>query len=88
MRNSQRTCYLWENTQEFDLVRTRPTPIMADERTAAELLCMKPSEFIAAVKAGHLPSARTIMPGVDRWPVDELRRIGSGDAIEGGAIPW
>lgn len=66
----------------------RPTPILADERMAAGLLCLKPSEFIAGVEAGHLPRPRTIMPGVERWNVEELRRIGSGDAANGGDVEW
>lgn len=66
----------------------RPIPIFADASTAAGLLCLKPGEFVAAVRAGHLPKPRTIMPGVERWATDELRRIGSGEAVEGGEIPW
>ncbi len=67
---------------------SRPAPIFADERMAAAMLCMKPAEFAAAVKAGHLPRPRTIMPGVKRWNVDELRRIGTGEGIEGEDISW
>lgn len=59
------------------------TPIFASEAKAARLLDMKPAEFRALVKAGHLPPGREIAPGMIRWPVDDLRRIASGEAAEG-----
>lgn len=50
---------------------------------------MKPAEFREHVEAGHLPKGKEIAPGVIRWPVDDLRRIGSGDAIEAmGDVRW
>jgi hypothetical protein len=67
----------------------KPLPIMANERTAAALLDMKLAEFLAAVEAGHLPCAREFVPGVKRWPVDDLRRIAMGEAIDGmGDVRW
>ncbi|GGH53132.1 hypothetical protein GVY41_09065 [Frigidibacter albus] len=66
----------------------RFTPILACETTAAQLLDMKPAEFRAAVEAGHLPRGRELVPGLVRWPVEDLKRIASGDAIEGGGIQW
>ena len=61
----------------------RPAPILASERTAAQLLDMKPAEFLALVEAGHLPKAGRF----DRWDVEELRRIARGDAVDGG-MEW
>ncbi|MCU0903466.1 MAG: hypothetical protein MUE83_06275 [Tabrizicola sp.] len=67
----------------------RPAPLFANEATAAKLLDMKPGEFRALVEAGHLPRPREIAPGVPRWPVDDLRRIVSGEASEGmGGVQW
>lgn len=64
-------------------------PLFANEVTAAKLLDMKPGEFRSLVDAGHLPRGREIAPGVTRWPVDDLRRIASGDASEGmGGVQW
>ena len=67
----------------------RPAPILATEATAARLLDMKPGEFRALVQAGHLPRGKEIAPGLVRWPVDDLRRIASGEASEGmGGVRW
>lgn len=63
-------------------------PVMASETTAAKLLDMKPPEFCALVKAGHLPKGKEIAPGIVRWDVETLRQICSGQAIEGGGIAW
>lgn len=65
----------------------KPRPIFADERTAAELLCLTVPEFRKAVEAGHLPRGTEITPGMLRWNTDILAQIGSGAAIEGG-ISW
>lgn len=65
----------------------RPLPILATETTAAQLLDMKPAEFRALVGAGHLPRGREIAPGMVRWITEDLRKIASGEAIEGG-IDW
>jgi len=66
-----------------------PAPIFASEVSAGRLLDMKPAEFRALVDAGHLPPGREIAPGLVRWPVDDLRRIVSGEAVEGmGDIQW
>lgn len=68
---------------------TRPTPIFASDKTAAELLDMKPAEFLRLVEGGHLPKGREIAPGVLRWTTDDLRRIARGDASEGmGDVQW
>lgn len=64
-------------------------PIFATEANAARLLDIKPSEFRRLVEAGHLPRGREIAPGLVRWPVDDLRRIASGEAAEGmGDVDW
>ncbi|TCP62171.1 hypothetical protein EV663_10213 [Rhodovulum bhavnagarense] len=68
---------------------TAVTPILANERTAARLLDVGVTEFRALVDAGHLPKGREIAPGLVRWPVDDLRRIAKGDAVEGmGDVQW
>lgn len=59
------------------------TPVLASETTAARLMDMTLDEFRALVKAGHLPRGREIAQGMVRWNVDDLRRIATGDAIEG-----
>lgn len=67
----------------------RVAPIFANERTAAQLLDMRPAQFLDLVKAGHLPQGREIAPGTVRWVVDDLRRIISGEGIEGmGDVSW
>ncbi len=66
---------------------THPAPILASETSAASLLDMKVAEFRSLVEAGHLPRGREIAPGVLRWVTDDLRRIASGEAIDGG-IDW
>ncbi len=65
----------------------RPTPILANEITAAALLDMRPAEFRALVAGGHLPRGREIAPGVVRWDIEQMRKIGTGEAIDGG-IEW
>jgi hypothetical protein len=68
---------------------SQTSPILANERTAARLLDMKPTEFRALVDAGHLPGPREIAPGVERWDVSDLRRIGAGEVVEGlGDVAW
>lgn len=57
-------------------------PIGANEATAARLLDMKTSEFRQLVRDGHLPPSRNI-GGHERWDVEELRKIISGEAVEG-----
>jgi predicted DNA-binding transcriptional regulator AlpA len=66
----------------------RLAPILADDKDAAALLSMKPTEFRALVEAGHLPKPREIAPGFPRWDVEELRRIARGDADFGDEMQW
>lgn len=56
------------------------TPLFARDRTAAQLLDMTPSEFLALVNAGALPRP-TRVGNFERWSVADL------DAILRGAIP-
>lgn len=67
---------------------SEPVPLFADVRKAAQLFCMKPAEFQRLVETGHLPPPRDL-GGLERWDVDELRRIASGEAVEGlGDVKW
>lgn len=54
-------------------------PILATEKTAAQLLDMKPAEFRRLVEQGALPKARRF----ERWDVEELRSVISGRAAHG-----
>ena len=66
----------------------RTAPILADAKTAAQLLCMKPREFLSLVEAGHLPRPCRV-GDFERWRVGDLERIASGDAVDGqGEIEW
>jgi len=67
---------------------TKHAPIFASERTAAQLLDLKPAEFRSLVDQGALPGPRRL-GGFERWDMDELRRIINGDAVEGmGDVQW
>ncbi len=64
-------------------------PIFASEATAAKLLDMTHRQFRDLVAAGLLPRGKEFVPGVWRWAVDDLRRIASGDAVDGmGDVKW
>jgi hypothetical protein len=66
----------------------RPAPILADAKTAAQLLCMKPGEFLGLVEAGHLPRPYRV-GDFERWHVGDLERIATGAAIDGqGEVAW
>lgn len=66
----------------------RPTPLFANDKTAAQLFDMKLAEFLSMVDAGHLPKAKEIA-GIKRWDVEELRRIARGETADGiGGIDW
>lgn len=62
-------------------------PILADEKTAAKLLCLPPRAFRDLVAQGHLPPPRDL-GGFERWDVDDLRRIARGEAMEDGGMTW
>lgn len=67
---------------------TRPAPLFADDKTAADLFCMKPAEFRGLVDDGVLPKPVSI-GGFDRWDVEQLQTIARGDAAAGmGQIEW
>lgn len=61
-------------------------PILASEASAARLLDLRLKEFRALVSEGVLPRGREIAPGLVRWPVDDLRRIATGEAS--GGYEW
>ena len=65
-----------------------PTPIYASESRAAKMLDVKPAQFRQLVDDGHLPPPRDI-GGLQRWDIEELRRIISGDLVDGMAgVEW
>lgn len=65
-----------------------PSPLFANERTAAQLFDMKTSEFVRLVEEGHLPKPRDI-GGIKRWDVLELHRTARGEVAEGmGNVQW
>ena len=63
-------------------------PMFATDRTAAQLLDLKPAEFRALVDAGHLPRPCRLGEH-ELWDVQALRGIISGEAIGGmGDVRW
>ncbi len=58
-----------------------PAPIFARERTAAQLLDMKPSEFRELVDAGILPPPESL-GDFERWRVSLLVAINTGAAFD------
>ncbi|ROT99080.1 hypothetical protein [Histidinibacterium lentulum] len=64
-----------------------PAPLFADDKTAAQLFCMKPKDFRRLVEEGHLPGPRDL-GGLERWDVEELRRIASGEAMDNRGMDW
>lgn len=68
---------------------TAITPIFASEKSAARLLDMQPADFRALVTAGLLPRGREIVPGFERWSVDDLKRIIAGEVASGMSdVEW
>lgn len=65
----------------------RPAPLFANERSAAAIFDMKPVEFRSLVEAGHLPGPKRIGE-FERWDVEELRKIASGELAETGGMDW
>lgn len=64
------------------------SPILANERSAAKLLDMKPAEFRALVDDGFLPKPAKI-GDFERWDVEQLRAVACGDLVDGvGQIEW
>ncbi|OHC54468.1 MAG: hypothetical protein A3D16_09845 [Rhodobacterales bacterium RIFCSPHIGHO2_02_FULL_62_130] len=62
-------------------------PIFATEARAAALLDMKATELREQVAAGNLPPPKRIGQ-LERFDVDELRRVIRGDVAGGGAMQW
>ena len=56
------------------------TPLYANEKTAAKLLDMDPSNFRELVKKGALPKPIKIGEQHERWQVSVLERIINGSA--------
>lgn len=56
----------------------RYTPLCVGEQAAAKLLDLQVSDFRRLVEEGHLPRSRRLAPGLDRWPVEDLRAIVEG----------
>lgn len=65
----------------------RPAPLFADEKTAADLFCMKRGEFRQLVEAGLLPAPRDL-GGFERWDVEQLKGIARGDGMDGGGMQF
>lgn len=64
------------------------TPLFASDTKAARLLDMKRADFLELVENGDLPKPRDI-GGLKRWDMVELRKIVSGEAVEGmGEVAW
>ena len=65
--------------------RALKQPLFADQRTAAQLLCMKPAEFKRLVDEGVLPGPCRFA----RWDVEELSSIMRGDKNDSfGDVKW
>lgn len=63
-------------------------PIFASESKAAKLMDMKIGEFRELVKLGLLPPPCRV-GDFERWEVDQLKAVASGNAIDGSAeIKW
>lgn len=63
-------------------------PILVKERTAAQLLDLKPAEFRSLVQDGVLPKPITI-GSFERWDTERLRTIVRGEAMTGQeVIEW
>lgn len=66
---------------------SRFNPLFVSKRSAAQLLDMRPAEFQALLEAGHIPKPRQIGRH-ERWDVEELRKIASGEMAETGGMEW
>ena len=66
---------------------SRFTPLPISERNTALLLDMMTAEFRALRNAGYLPKPRRI-GGNERWDVEALRKIASGEMAETGSMEW
>jgi hypothetical protein len=63
--------------------------MLASEKTAAQLLDMKPADFRRLVERGRLPPPTLVGGEFERWDAQELYRIAKGDAVDGpGGIEW
>jgi predicted DNA-binding transcriptional regulator AlpA len=55
------------------------TPLYANEKTAAKLLDLKPSEFLTLVDQGALPPPIKVGK-YNRWDVEQIKAVISGKA--------
>lgn len=62
-------------------------PILASADKAARLLDMTRGQFLELVAEGHLPRPRRIGQ-LERFDVEELRKVARGDMIGGGGMEW
>ncbi len=60
---------------------TRPALLFASDKSAAQLLDMKPAEFLSLVERGALPGPEDI-GGRPRWRVATLEAINSGATLD------
>jgi predicted DNA-binding transcriptional regulator AlpA len=65
----------------------KPDTLFATEARAARFVDMPRPEFRRLVDAGHLPKPRKIGQ-LERFDLDELRRVVRGDLIGGGGMEW
>lgn len=61
--------------------------IMVDEAGAAKMMDMRLEEFRALVESDVLPPAR-MLGSLERWSVDDLRAIATGEVLDSGRMDW
>lgn len=61
--------------------------MFVSEFTAARMLELTTSEFRAMRDAGTLPPPRSLC-GIERYDVDEIRRVIRGEEVNTGAMQW
>lgn len=61
--------------------------IMVDVRGAAKLMDMRTEEFLALVETGVLPRAKRL-GSLERWSVDDLRAIATGELVDKSRMEW
>jgi hypothetical protein len=72
---------LFNNLSPLTDMPRKTALILADEKTAAALICMPRADFRRLVKVGALPQPIDLH-GFLRWRVVELEAIASGNAID------
>jgi hypothetical protein len=64
-----------------------PQKIMVDAATAAKMMDMSIEDFRGLVEIDVLPPAR-MLGSLERWSVDDLRAIATGEALDNGRMSW